>query len=448
MSSSGASKSGRRPPRKNPNAPGNRSDPGWQYALDVDGTAKKTQCKFCLKVFSGGIFRLKHHLAGTRDNVEACVSVPDDVRKKVLELLDFNLEAKEVRKNLLSTRSLSSAASGSGSQDIPHSRVDVSGSSSTQTIVSQLLKRDQRKEACKGITQWFYKTATALNGARCEEYYRMFDLVARHGPGFKPPSYHEIRETFLQEEKKELDEKLGHFRDEWKSLDTSNFSKNASKVFEMLDNVVEKVGEENVIQIVTDNAAAYKAAGTKLMEKRKHLFWTPCAAHCFDLMLEDFDKNLKVHKSTIEKGRKITNFIYASTILISMLREFTTGHDLVRPGATRIATTYLNLACLSEHKGALMTMFSSDAWKKGSFSNIPKGKSVQGIVLDGRFWSNVSLCIRAALPLVKVLRLVDSEEYPSMPFLYFELLQAKEKIKLNFNNNERRYIIEPNLLIL
>ncbi|CAN1247801.1 hypothetical protein LINPERPRIM_LOCUS6495 [Linum perenne] len=121
-----------------------------------------------------------------------------------------------------------------------------------------------------------------------------------------------------------------------------------------------------------------------------------------------------------------------------MLREFTKGHDLVRPGATRFATTYLTLACLSEHKGALMTMFSSDAWKKGSFSNIPKGKNVQGIVLDGRFWSNVSLCIRAALPLVKVLCLVDSEEYPSMPFLYFELLQANEKIKLNFNNNEPR----------
>ncbi|CAN1153200.1 hypothetical protein LINPERHAP2_LOCUS19253 [Linum perenne] len=169
------------------------------------------------------------------------------------------------------------------------------------------------------------------------------------------------------------------------------------------------------------------------------MFWTPCAAHCFDLMLEDFDKNLKVHKSTIEKGRKITNFIYASTILISMLREFIKGYDLVRPGATRFATTYLTLTCLSEHKGALMTMFSSDAWKKGSFSNIPKGKNVQGIVLDGRFWSNVSLCIRAALPLLKVLCLVDSEEYPSMPFLYFELLQAKEKIKLNFNNNELSY---------
>ncbi|CAN1319758.1 hypothetical protein LINPERPRIM_LOCUS31384 [Linum perenne] len=348
----------------------------------------------------------------------------------------------------------------------------MSISSGTQTTVSQLLKKDQRREACKGISQWFYKTATAFNGTRCEEYYRMFDLVARHGPGFKPPSYHEVRETFLQEEKKEVDAKLGHFRDEWKSvgctimsdgwtdtrrrsicnflvnspkgtvfvesIDTSSFSKNAEKVFEMLDNVVEKVGEENVIQIVTDNGVAYKAAGTKLMEKRKHLFWTPCAAHCLDLMLEDFDKNLKVHKSTIEKGRKITNFIYASAILISMLREFTKGHDLVRPGATRFATTYLTLACLSEHKGPLMTMFSSDSWKKGSYSNIPKGKKVQGIVLDSRFWSNVSLCIRAALPLVKVLRLVDSEEYPSMPFLFFELNQAKEKIKLNFSNNEAR----------
>ncbi|CAN1184956.1 hypothetical protein LINPERPRIM_LOCUS39249 [Linum perenne] len=438
MATTGSSKSGRKPPRKNPNAPGSRTDPGWQYALDVDGTTKKTKCKFCLKVYSGGIFRLKHHLAGTRDNVEECVSVPDDVRKKILELLDVHLEAKEAKKNLMSTRN--SAASGSVSQDAIHSRFDVSMSSSseTQTTMSQLLKKDQRREACKGISQWFYKTATAFNGTRCEEYYRMFDLVARHGPGFKPPSYHEVRETFLQEEKKEVDANLGHFRDEWKSIDTSSFSKNAEKVFEMLDNVMEKVGEENVIQIVTDNAAAYKAAGTKLMEKRKHLFWTPCAAHCLDLMLEDFDKNLKLHKSTIEKGRKITNFIYASAILISMLREFTKGHDLVRPGATRFATTYLTLACLSEHKGPLMTMFSSDSWKKGSYSNIPKGKKVQGIVLDARFWSNVSLCIRAALPLVKVLPLVDSEEYPSMSFLFFELNQANEKIKLNFSNNEAR----------
>ena len=58
----------------------------------------------------------------------------------------------------------------------------------------------------------------------------------------------------------------------------------------MLDVVVEKVGPENKVQVVTDNAVNYKATGEKLMDKRPTLFWTLCAAHCIDLMLEDLYK--------------------------------------------------------------------------------------------------------------------------------------------------------------
>ena len=74
----------------------------------------------------------------------------------------------------------------------------------------------------------------------------------------------------------------------------------------MLDVVVEKVRPENVVQIVTDNAANYKAVGEKLMEKRPTLFWTPCAAQCIDLMLEDMFKHINIHTSTIRKARQIT----------------------------------------------------------------------------------------------------------------------------------------------
>ncbi|MCI30322.1 HAT family dimerization domain containing protein, partial [Trifolium medium] len=52
---------------------------------------------------------------------------------------------------------------------------------------------------------------------------------------------------------------------------------------EMIDQVMEEVGEENVVQIVTDIAENYKAAGAMLMDKRKKLYWTPYA-HCIDLM--------------------------------------------------------------------------------------------------------------------------------------------------------------------
>uniref|UniRef100_A0A0A9C5X0 DUF659 domain-containing protein n=1 Tax=Arundo donax TaxID=35708 RepID=A0A0A9C5X0_ARUDO len=43
------------------------------------------------------------------------------------------------------------------------------------------------------------------------------------------------------------------------------------------------------------------------MAKRKMLYWTPCAAHCIDLMLEDFEKKIDLHKTTIQKGRKNIN---------------------------------------------------------------------------------------------------------------------------------------------
>jgi len=37
----------------------------------------------------------------------------------------------------------------------------------------------------------------------------------------------------------------------------------------MMDDVVEEVGEYNVIHIVTDNSENYKAVGDLLMQKRK-----------------------------------------------------------------------------------------------------------------------------------------------------------------------------------
>ncbi|KAI5412253.1 hypothetical protein KIW84_057060 [Lathyrus oleraceus] len=102
----------------------------------------------------------------------------------------------------------------------------------------------------------------------------------------------------------------------------------------MIDVVVEEVGEDNVVQVVTDNAANYKASSEILMRKRNKLYWTPCAAHCLDLMLEDLEKKISVHED-----------IGSRTSLISILHHHTKNKYLVRPGATRFATSYLTLGC-------------------------------------------------------------------------------------------------------
>lgn len=38
------------------------------------------------------------------------------------------------------------------------------------------------------------------------------------------------------------------------------------------------------------------------MTKRKHLYWTPCAAHCLDLILEDIGKGIPKVVSALKKS--------------------------------------------------------------------------------------------------------------------------------------------------
>ncbi|KAL9684410.1 hypothetical protein QQ045_021846 [Rhodiola kirilowii] len=114
-------------------------------------------------------------------------------------------------------------------------------------------------------------------------------------------------------------------------------------------------------KIVTDNGANFKAAGGHLCRRITTLYWTPCAAHCLYLMLEDIAK-LKEFHVCITHGRNITTFIYRHGRLLNALREMTLGRDIVRPGATRFATTFLTLQSLYKNKDDLRKLFGSKEW--------------------------------------------------------------------------------------
>ncbi|KAK7259192.1 hypothetical protein RIF29_24792 [Crotalaria pallida] len=60
--------------------------------------------------------------------------------------------------------------------------------------------------------------------------------------------------------------------------------------------------------------------------------------------------------------------------------------------------------------------------------------------MDKEFWKNIVECLKGAYPLIKVLRLVDSEEKPAMGFIYEEMDQAKEKIQTTFNDIKKSYL--------
>ena len=56
-----------------------------------------------------------------------------------------------------------------------------------------------------------------------------------------------------------------------KSIDASSMVKTGEKLFELLDNWVEEVGEANVVQVITNNASIYVVAGTYNLILKFHL---------------------------------------------------------------------------------------------------------------------------------------------------------------------------------
>ena len=74
-----------------------------------------------------------------------------------------------------------------------------------------------------------------------------------------------------------------------------------------------------------------------LMEKRKHLFWSPCVAHYIDLILEDI-AIMKQIKETLDQAKMITRFIYNNLKVVNLMKVFTKDINMLRSGITRFAT--------------------------------------------------------------------------------------------------------------
>ncbi|XP_077228485.1 uncharacterized protein LOC143861441 [Tasmannia lanceolata] len=217
-----------------------------------------------------------------------------------------------------------------------------------------------------------------------------------------------------------------------KSVNASGVVKNAEALFAIFDEIVLEVGTENVVQFITDSEPSYKAARKKLEIKYATFFWTPCAAHCLDLILEHLGKPdvFTLIGSTIDRARKITRFLYNHATLLNLMRQkFTGGRDLCRPVWTRFATNSISIQSLVLHRKALQQMFVADEYAASRYIRHGLSKEIVITVLDKQFWDNCKHILNINEPLVKVLHLVDRQDKPAMGYIYEAMDRAKENIK-------------------
>jgi hypothetical protein len=99
--------------------------------------------------------------------------------------------------------------------------------------------------------------------------------------------------------------------------------------------VIIELGDEHIVQIVTDNGSNYKET-CMLVSQKYQIVWQSCLTHTMNLMLKSIGE-FPDHKAMINGARRICRWLYNHNKLHSMMRA-TIGRELVRWNTTRFGT--------------------------------------------------------------------------------------------------------------
>ena len=362
-------------------APARSDDPAWAHARAVPNAKNNTICLHCNKLIKGGgITRLKYHLAGIRGQVEPCIKVSSDIRFQMKQMIEDLKKSKQTKKRIQleignpydideeeeeeevrvveKSPPQTLGKRKSRGKDVDNDMSQIRGKKKIKSyfaprttpgaqpsIRSALATKAMIDNAKMSVARWWYHSNVPFYASQSPYYQTMIDSVAAIGPGFKGPSFYELRGPLLKNAVHEVNDFLLDIKNDWKvygyslmsdgwtnqkqqpimnflvycprgamflkSIDTSGLTKDAETLFNIFDSVVQEIGVEYIVQLITDNASAYKKAGKKLQQKYGTLFWSPCAAHCIDLMLVNIanPRWFPLIDEAIKKAKKITKFI-------------------------------------------------------------------------------------------------------------------------------------------
>lgn len=334
--------------------------------------------------------------------------------------------------------------------------------------VDKVLKKEVMSDsallAARSIGRFFYESGLDLRSVNLPSFQKMVDSVISCGAGYTAPRHDELSGWVLQDE---LHDAIAHvdsvkpywevtgcsiLLDGWtdktgkclmgflvdcpqgriflKSVDATDAVHDVDALFRLIDNVVEEVGVKNVVQVVAHETSRYmEVVGKKLMDKHKTVFWTLCADHCINLILDKI--GMMDHlKKVIADAKTITRFIYSHTLLLDLMKKYITGGDLVKISKLRSVAVFLTLENMVSQKTNLMQMFGSAEWNCSIWASRTKGKDIRGLVWNPSFWAAVDYVTKITNPLVRVLDQIKADRTP-MGFLYDAMDRAKEAIQKN-----------------
>ena len=170
------------------------------------------------------------------------------------------------------------------------------------------------------IDRMFYTRGLSFHFARNPYYARAFKRASQL-PDYVPPGYNALRTTLFQKEKSNIENLLEPIKKIWnekrvnicsdgwsdaqrkplinimavsesgpmflKAINCEGETKDKHFIVDLLINTIQEISPQKIVQVITDNVAACKAARHIMEAKFRHIFWTPCVVHTLDLALKN-----------------------------------------------------------------------------------------------------------------------------------------------------------------
>ncbi|KAK7285200.1 hypothetical protein RJT34_19961 [Clitoria ternatea] len=328
------------------------------------------------------------------------------------------------------------------------------------------------------IGRFLYDIGAPFDAVNSIYFQQMVEAIASRGPGFECPSQHELRGWILKNSVEEVKNDIDRCKmtwgrvgcsllvDQWttdsgrilisflaycpdgivflKSLDATEMSTSVEILYGLIKQVVEEVGVGQVLQVIMPDEEQYAIVGKRLTDTFPSLYWSPSAAHCIDLILEDFG-NLEWISAVIEQAKSITRFVYNYSAILNMVKRYTLGNDIVDPCFSHFATNFATLKRMVDLKHNLQAMVTSQEWMDCQYSKKTAGLEMLDCLSNETFWSSCDMIVRLTVPLLKVLKIAGSEMRPALGYIYAGIYRAKEAIKKALVKREE-YMVYWNII--
>ncbi|KAH6557952.1 hypothetical protein KP509_1Z084900 [Ceratopteris richardii] len=449
-------------------------------------------CKYCGKTYCTTTTRLIRHVSGLGGmGIGACTAVPSEIAEAVQKENNLAQAATSARRRESAATSIdlleeaevamggvgpscSKARSRTSSQCEEHDSDDPMNESSQRpkqrelhsSFLSVGLQKQRQKVAEIEIERCILECNLSFNVVRTDAWKKMVKAIAQVGPcdNWHGVDYNRLRGPMLVEEKERIEVLLSSIKLGWQVYGCSILSDgwsdmrrphiinimvssclgtyflraiDCSKVgtritgefiFEHIKGAIEEVGVENVVQVVTDNASNCKRMGELLEREFPTIVWTPCTAHCLDLLFEDIGK-LSWLEPIVRDAKRITTFIRKNHQALSIFRSYS-QKELVRLSSTRFAYIYHVLSRLHDCLDPLRMTAIDMRWIAMAQGQTEAARYVQRKILDVDFWMEIQNIIPILKFIHVALRVVDMEG-STIGLVYHLYQQMRHAIELS-----------------